>query len=74
MLSPSGVQVSTRKVKCVRVVTFILPRPQSSSASRFTAGAAGFLNLSRSVELPEYGFLSEEARTEDLALLLRNLL
>jgi hypothetical protein len=27
--------------------------PHSSSASRFTAGAAGFLNLSRSGERPE---------------------
>jgi hypothetical protein len=27
--------------------------PQSSSASRFTAGAAGFLNLSQSQERPE---------------------
>jgi hypothetical protein len=27
--------------------------PQSSSASRFTAGAAGFLNLSQSRERPE---------------------
>jgi hypothetical protein len=26
--------------------------PQSSSASRFTAGAAGFLNLSQSFDLP----------------------
>ena len=29
------------------------PLPQSSSASRFTAGAFGFLNLSHSVERPE---------------------
>jgi hypothetical protein len=30
-----------------------LPFPQSSSASRRTAGAAGFLNLSQSGERPE---------------------
>src|SRR5215813_1260026 len=29
-----------------------LPFPQSSSASRFTAGAAGFLNLSQSFDRP----------------------
>ena len=28
-------------------------RPQSSSASRFTAGAAGFLNFSQSGDLPD---------------------
>ena len=28
-------------------------RPQSSSASRFTAGASGFLNLSQSGDRPE---------------------
>jgi hypothetical protein len=28
-------------------------RPQSSSASRFTAGASGFLNLSQSGERPD---------------------
>jgi hypothetical protein len=27
--------------------------PQSSSASRFTAGASGFLNLSQSGDLPD---------------------
>jgi hypothetical protein len=30
-------------------------RPQSSSASRLTAGAAGFLNLSQSLVRPERG-------------------
>jgi hypothetical protein len=30
-----------------------LHRPQSSSASRFTAGASGFLNLSQSCERPD---------------------
>ena len=29
------------------------PLPQSTSASRFTAGASGFLNLSQSLERPE---------------------
>jgi len=29
------------------------PRPQSSSASRFTAGASGFLNFSQSLDRPE---------------------
>jgi hypothetical protein len=28
-------------------------RPQSSSASRFTAGASGFLNLSQSGDRPD---------------------
>jgi hypothetical protein len=41
---PGSSQRSTRKEKCVRVVIV----PQSSSASRFTAGALGFLLLSQS--------------------------
>ena len=41
-------------------------RPQSSSASRFTAGAAGFLNLSQSGERSEIGSVS-------IPLLLRRL-
>ena len=36
-----------------RLIRFLRHRPQSSSASRLTAGAAGFLNLSQSGDRPE---------------------
>ena len=51
MLSPSGVQVSTRKLKCVLVVISNVSHP--SSASRFTAGPAGFFILSQLRVRPE---------------------
>jgi hypothetical protein len=41
------------KAKCVRVAHRHLSFPQSSSASRFTAGAAGFFILSQSVVRPD---------------------
>jgi hypothetical protein len=42
-----------RKAKWVRVFNATLPLPQSSSASRFTAGASGFFIFSQSRERPE---------------------
>jgi len=51
MLSPSGVQLSTRKVKMISRRGHRRPLLlQSSSSSRFTAGAAGFFILSQSGE------------------------
>ena len=35
------------------VIPVLIERPQSSSASRFTAGASGFLNFSQSGERPD---------------------
>src|SRR5262249_54145074 len=45
MLSPSGVQVSMRKLKCVLRCHLQRLLPQSSSASRFTARRCRVLHL-----------------------------
>jgi hypothetical protein len=47
MLSPSGVHVSTRKVKWLLAVIISVLFSPFFSASRFTAGAFRFLNLSQ---------------------------